>query len=109
MPTKVNAIMSSDKIEEYSENGHARENLWKRGLIMVGFIVGFGMGQTLVHFITLVQFFILAFGKKPNPGLAEFGGSLGQWLCDVAAYQCMSTDEKPFPWQPWPNSPDTTL
>ena len=96
--------MSTDHIEEYSENGEDSRNLWKRGFIMVGFIIAFGMAQTIMHFIAVFQFIVLVFNKKPNRALAEFGGSLAQWLRDVAAFQCMSTDEKPFPWQPWPDA-----
>ena len=44
----------------------------------------------------------LLFTREPNNHLARFGNSLVIWLADVARFQTCATDEKPFPWRPWP-------
>ena len=97
--------MATQHIDEYTEGEVRPESLWKRALIMIGFMIALGMGQTIVHLIAILQFATLAFNKRPSNAIGEFGGSLALWLRDVAAYQCMATDEKPFPWQPWPEVP----
>ena len=63
------------------------------------------MGLTIVHLIAIFQLVAIAFNKKSSSALGEFGGSLALWMRDVAVYQCMASDEKPFPWQPWPEVP----
>ena len=44
----------------------------------------------------------LLFTREPNSPLVRFGNSLVIWLADVARFQTCATDEKPFPWRPWP-------
>jgi hypothetical protein len=44
----------------------------------------------------------LLFTREPNNPLVRFGNSLVIWFADVARFQTCATDEKPFPWRPWP-------
>ena len=101
--------MSTQNIDENTENEERSESLWKRTLIMIGFMIALGIGQTLAHLIAILQFVTLALNKRPSIPLSVFGGSLAQWMRDVVAYQCMTTNEKPFPWQPWPDAPEIAV
>jgi hypothetical protein len=74
--------------------------VWKRGLLMLLF----GIGQAVLNAIAVVQFLWLLFTREPNNHLVRFGNSLVIWLADVARFQTCATDEKPFPWRPWPQA-----
>ena len=80
------------------------QNVWKRGLFMLLFAIAFGIGQAVLNAITIVQFLWLLFTREPNSPLVRFGNSLSMWLGDIARFQTCATDEKPFPWRPWPKA-----
>ncbi len=101
--------VSTQHINEYTEGDERPESLWKRALIMIGFMIALGIGQTLAHLIAVLQFVALALNKRPSNSLGLFGGSLAQWMQDVVAYQCMTTKQKPFPWQPWPDATEIAV
>ena len=77
-------------------------DIWKRGLIMLLFMVAFGVAQALLNLLAVVQFFWLLFMKEPNQFLLRFGKSLSIWFADAARFLGCATDEKPFPWKDWP-------
>jgi hypothetical protein len=82
--------------------GWKRRETWIRGLFMLLFMAGFGLGQAGLNLIAVVQFLWLVIAGEPNRFLAGFGGSLAVWLFDAARFLSAATDEKPFPWKPWP-------
>ena len=77
---------------------------WKRGLIMLVLIFGFGVIQGLLYLTAVVQFVWLLIAKERNGLLAGFGNSLAVWLAETARFLCCATDEKPFPWRSWPRA-----
>ena len=84
------------------ENQIEPRNVWERGLLMLLFAIAFGLAQTVLNAIAIAQFLWLLFTREPNNHLVRFGNSLAIWLTDVARYQTCATDERPFPWRPWP-------
>jgi Domain of unknown function (DUF4389) len=76
--------------------------VWKRGLFMLLFIVAFGIGQMVLNAIAVVQFLWLLATRERNEYLARFGASLSAWFAEVGRFQSCATDDKPFPWRPWP-------
>jgi len=83
--------------ETYAPEG----NVWMRGLYMLIFAVFFGLAETVLAVLAVVQFLWILFGKEKNAAIADFGKSVGRWLGRVAEFQTGSTDEKPFPWGKW--------
>jgi hypothetical protein len=81
-----------------------RSELWKRGLLMLLVLICVGFGQSLLTFIAVVQFIWLAVNHEHNELLARFGRSLARWLGDAALFLSCATENKPFPWAPWPNA-----
>lgn len=79
--------------------------VWKRGLIMLLFMMGFGLGQSVLFAIAIVQFLWMLIKRERNIFLADFGHSLALWLAETAWLLCADTEEKPFPWKPWPSMP----
>lgn len=93
-----------DKITEEPAPGVSNTDIWKRGLIMLVFILAFGVGQSLLFVTTVTQFLWLLFAKEPNTFLVGFGNSLALWLAETARFLCCATNEKPFPWTAWPKT-----
>jgi len=80
----------------------ADEPIWKRGLIMLVFLVLFGIAETILAVIAVAQVLWTAFTGKPNVALVDFGSMLGEWAREVTQYQSMKSDTRPFPWGDWP-------
>ena len=80
------------------------KHTWMRGLFMLVFIVLFELAKVALSLIAILQFFWLLFTKAPNASVRKFGVSLGNWMLEVADFQACATDDKPFPWKPWPAS-----
>ena len=89
---------------EAPETQTARADVWKRGLVMLAFIILLGIGQGLMQLLAVVQFLWLLFNNQPNQFLVGFGSSLAEWLAQTGRFLCCATQEKPFPWKPWPNT-----
>jgi hypothetical protein len=79
-------------------------DVWMRGLFMLLFIIGFIIGQWLLNLLAIVQFIWLLAARQPNQFLARFGTTLSIWLADIGRFLTCATDDKPFPWRPWPDT-----
>ncbi len=75
---------------------------WPRAGFSLVFLILFSAGQTVFTALAIVQLVWFLITKAPNPFLQKFGPTLGQWLSDVSRFVFMDTEEKPFPWAPWP-------
>ena len=82
---------------EQSEN----RNIWMRGLFMIIFAILFGIAETVLLVIAIIQFFWMLFAKEKHDGLASFGVSLANWAAAVVRFQTGVSEEKPFPWGKW--------
>jgi hypothetical protein len=79
-------------------------DVWMRGLFMLLFVIAFAIGQWLLNLIAIVQFLWLLVAREPNQFLARFGSTLSIWLADIGRFLTCATDDKPFPWRPWPDA-----
>lgn len=78
------------------------DNIWKRGLLMFVFAILFGIAESLLVVMTVIQFLWRAISGAPNVALVDFGAALADWTREVTRFQVMKTDERPFPWGDWP-------
>ena len=70
-----------------------------RLLWMVVISVLLSFAQTVLTFVTVVQFIImLVSGLQPNERLADFGTTLGIWIAMAARYQTAASEMRPWPW-----------
>jgi hypothetical protein len=90
------------------EDKPTASDVWMRGLFMLLLMIGFAIGQWLLNLLAVVQFLWLLFVREPNPVLATFGNSLSIWLAEVGRFLSCASDEKPFPWRPWPDTATST-
>ena len=79
----------------------APPGIWMRGLWMLILAIMFGIAETILAISALVQFLWMLFSREKNQLLVDFGGDLGLWMKDVAAFQTGLSEEKPFPWKRW--------
>ena len=82
-----------------AREGKAQENMVIRLLWMVVISVLLSFAQTVLTFVTVVQFIImLVSGLQPNERLADFGTTLGIWIAKAARYQTAASEVRPWPW-----------
>ena len=79
----------------------SRRPIWVRGFYMLLMIVVWQIAEAVLLGVAVIQF-IFALMGGPNERLTAFGGSLAQYLRQVAAYITYATDEMPFPFSDWP-------
>ena len=82
----------------------ASNTIWGRGVIMLLFIFCFGLGQSVLYALAVIQFIWMLIKGGRNEFIAEFGRSLAIWLGDVACFLTADSEEKPFPWRSWPTA-----
>lgn len=76
-----------------------KSRIWIRGLQVIILAVLFGVAETILFIMAVLQFGWMLFTGKRNEAIAGFGTKLGRWLADVAAFQTGATEDKPFPWR----------
>jgi hypothetical protein len=76
-----------------------RDSLWMRLFYMIIIALMLSLSQTVLTFITVVQFIIMAVNSgEKNPRLADFGTDLGIWMAKSARYMVAASEVKPWPW-----------
>ncbi|MBR7888538.1 DUF4389 domain-containing protein [Marinomonas sp. A79] len=87
-----------------SKPGYSDQGFWFRVIFMLLFWVILNIAVTVFGFL-LVLVSMIKFGSKTEPE------TLGSWLKSIAlfirqifSFLSYQTEEKPFPFQPWPQS-----
>ncbi|MDH4247049.1 MAG: DUF4389 domain-containing protein [Deltaproteobacteria bacterium] len=83
------------------ENAAFKDRLAK-GLLLLLFIVLFDLVEIVVVMVAVVQYIMLLATGNTMPQLRELGLSLGRYLKEIVAYLTFESDEKPYPFAPWP-------
>jgi len=77
---------------------------WLRGLFIVIFAVIYSVAEVVLGAVVVFQFLATLFTGETNARLRSFGLSLGAFIYQIIAYMTFNSDEKPFPFGPWPAS-----
>lgn len=97
------ATTATGTSSESTQNQSTPElNIWLRGLLMLLFLVALRITEFIAFAIIVGQFFSKLITKKTNQRLTDFGESLSQFAAAVLRYQSFNSDERPFPFSPWP-------
>ncbi len=96
------------------ENGMSiKENaqdtdVWLRGLFILiyGVILYFLFG--LIWLVVIFQFFMKLLTTELNTQLLEFSDSLNRYVSQILLYITFKSEERPFPFSPWPGNENTT-
>lgn len=87
--------------EANAAQGGDRRAIWLRGLWMIVLAVLFGIAETVLAVVAVIQFFWMLLAGEKNRFIADFGKDLSTWLAKVALFQTGASEEKPFPWAKW--------
>lgn len=96
--------MEPETIPAEDDAPPSKRPIWMRGLFMLLLMIAFWVAQWLLWLVAIVQFLWLFFAGEPNAFLKRFGHSLALWLAETARFVACASEEKPFPWAPWPPS-----
>lgn len=77
---------------------------WLRLLFMVVFAIAGWVVQYVIWGIALVQAVIGFVTGNPNQTLLHFGKSLSTFFYQIVKFLTYSSEEKPYPFTPWPGS-----
>ncbi|MFP4559771.1 MAG: DUF4389 domain-containing protein [Thiohalorhabdus sp.] len=88
-----------------------RENVsrgatWIRGLYMLLFALIFNLAELVLAAVALFQFAAHLLAGEPNTRLRAFGAHLGAYLQEIAAFLTYASEDRPFPFAPWPDGGD---
>lgn len=84
---------------------YATREHWKRGLLMLLYILAFTVVKLVVTLIAIFQFgYILIFGT-PNGLVRDFGASLAVFTEEMVAFLVCADPSPPFPFREWPRQP----
>ncbi|MDJ0947800.1 MAG: DUF4389 domain-containing protein [Alphaproteobacteria bacterium] len=75
---------------------------WLRGLFMVLFAIAWSVAEVVLLAVAVFQFGFALFTGEANARLRGFGDQLAQYICEIARFVTYNTDEKPWPFNPWP-------
>ncbi|MBI1272664.1 MAG: DUF4389 domain-containing protein [Alphaproteobacteria bacterium] len=92
------AIIDQTELKKNVSDG----GTWLRFVFMIVCGVAFYFAATLALAITLFQFVAKLFSGKVFDGLSDFGGNLSVYLGQVVSYMTFASDERPFPFAPFP-------
>jgi hypothetical protein len=79
-----------------------KPNLVERLAYSLGFAVAAYVTLGLIFALAVAQFIMRALDSKPNEELSAFTRRLAKYLGGVAAFVALASDEKPFPFGPFP-------
>ena len=78
-------------------------SIWIRGLYMLLFLVITRLAEAVVGLIMVIQFILKAASGNTNQNLVRFGHQMSQYLYSIVQFQTFNSEEKPFPFAPWPD------
>jgi hypothetical protein len=79
-------------------------SIWLRGLFMLLFVLIYGVAELVILAVALTQFGWLLATEEINERLQHFGASLSEFAFEVMRFWTFVTEEKPFPFSPWPEA-----
>jgi len=77
---------------------------WLRGLFIVIFAVIYSITEIVIWFVVLFQFIAVLFTGQSNARLLSFGAQLSRFVYQILQYITYNSDERPFPFAPWPDN-----
>jgi Domain of unknown function (DUF4389) len=88
--------------EEELKRNVKDKDTWLRFVYLVIFGVAFYLTVLIAFPISIFQFLAKLFSGSAFAGLSEFGDNLASYQSQVTRYMTFATDEKPFPFAPFP-------
>lgn len=89
--------MSDDFVENLK-----KPSAWLRILFMAGFVVALYVSGVILMVLMLAQILFSLLTGDDNPNLRRLGGSLSAYVAQILAFLTYNTQQKPFPFLPFP-------
>ena len=82
-----------------------RPSIWLRLVSMIVLAVALNIAEIVILAVVVFQFLATLFTSKPNIQFTHFGRNLARYLQQIITFMTFATEEKPFPFSPWPDEP----
>lgn len=82
-----------------------RRSIWLRLLFMIILSMAFSLAELVSFAVIAFQFIASLFTGETNDQLSRFGRNLARYLQQITVYMTFASEEKPFPFTPWPDEP----
>lgn len=92
---------------EFKERVTAKPT-WTRGLYILLFVVIYNIAEIVVYAVVILQFLFTLFSGNRNAQLQSLGRNLSTFIYQVFMYITYNSDERPYPFAPWPSDIGTT-
>lgn len=79
------------------------KDTWIRGIFMLLFAVFLSVAKVVAAVVVVVQFLFTVFQGETNDNLKQFGAGLSRFVFQTMMYLTYNSDDKPFPFKPWPD------
>lgn len=79
------------------------KDTWLRFVYLVVFFVAFYLSILLTFATSVFQFLAKLFSGSSFVGLSDFGDNLATYQSQVTRFVTFASDDKPFPFAPFPN------
>lgn len=79
-------------------------NHWLRFAFMLLFAVFIQVAAAVMWVVVIVQFLFALLTGQVNENLRSFADSLSRFIFQTWRYLSYNTEEKPYPFQDWPNN-----
>ncbi len=89
--------------EPTKPDSHTREKLLKALYLILFYFVGYVV-WVLTVVISIFQFFYELIMNSPNKNLLDFGKNLNAYMYQIVRFMSFNTEDKPYPFSPWPHS-----
>ncbi|MDP9127049.1 MAG: DUF4389 domain-containing protein [Pseudomonadota bacterium] len=94
--------MSALNEENLKKNVKDKDS-WLRFVYLIVFGIIFYLCTFLLGFAALLQFLTKLFTGSTVKGIVDFGEDLAVYVAHVIRYLTFASDEKPFPFSPFPH------
>ena len=95
--------------EENLKRNVKDKDTWLRFIYLVVFGVAFYLSILLTFATSVFQFLAKLFGGHSFEGLSVFGNNLANYQSQVTRFLTFASDEKPFPFAPFPEKSEIKL
>lgn len=96
-------LPTEDKAMDIKENAK-NVDVWTRGLFIVIFAVIFYFLFALIWLVVIFQFIMKLITNELNEQLLGFCDSLIKYVSQILFYITFKSEERPFPFSPWPQT-----
>ena len=81
-------------------------DVWTRGLFILIYGVIFYFLFSLIWLVVIFQFLMKLITTELNEQLLDFSDSLTKYVSQILLYITFKSEERPFPFSPWPSDDD---